>query len=55
MSDGYSPNWSPGDPLEEDETLTEDEKQALHDEEVAANPDWSDEDEAAFWGPDGKP
>lgn len=29
MSDGYSPNWSPGDPLEEgDEFLTDEEAQA---------------------------
>lgn len=51
MSDGYSPNWSPGDPLEDDEKISAEEKQNIVDAARAAG-DWTEEDEAAFWADD---
>lgn len=52
----YSPNWSPGDPLRSDETISADEKVRLYDESKAAG-NWTEEDDIAFWenDPDGKP
>lgn len=51
MSEGYSPNWSPGDPLEDDEKISADEKQQLVDESKAAG-NWTEEDQKAFYADD---
>lgn len=47
----YSPNWSPGDPLEDDEKISDAEKQDIVERARAAG-NWTDEDEAAFWADD---
>lgn len=46
----YSPNWSPGTPLEDDEKISDSEKQAIADEMKAAGA--SDDDLAAYWADD---
>lgn len=53
----YSPNWSPGDPLQEDEKITDAEKAQLVKEGRMFDPTWSDEDEAVFYedDPEGSP
>ena len=53
---GYSPNWSPGTPLEPDEEISDAEKVQLYNESKAAG-NWTQEDDDAFWADDpaGKP
>lgn len=55
MSD-YSPNWSPGTPLEEDEQISAEEKVAIYRASKDAG-NWTKEDDDAFWAddPQGKP
>jgi hypothetical protein len=52
----YSPNWSPGTPLEADETISRAEKLRLYRESKDAG-NWTDADDKAFWAddPQGKP
>lgn len=47
----YSPNWSPGTPLEDDEKISDAEKAQLIAESKAAG-NWTDEDEKAFLADD---
>lgn len=47
----YSPNWSPGTPLEEDQKISDAEKQAIVKAAKAAG-NWTEEDEKAFWADD---
>lgn len=47
----YSPNWSPGTPLEDDEKISQAEKERLVRESKAAG-NFTDADEAAFWEDD---
>ena len=53
---GYSPNWSPGDPLEADEKISRTEKVRLYRESKDAG-NWTEADDKAFWenDPEGKP
>lgn len=51
MSDEYSPNWSPGTPLEDDEVISQADKEQLVKEAKAAG-NFTPEDEAAFWEDD---
>lgn len=47
----YSPNWSPGTPLEDDEKISDAEKAQLVEESKAAG-NFTEEDEKAFWADD---
>lgn len=51
MTTGYSPNWSPGTPLEDDEKISDAEKAQLVTESKAAG-NWTEEDEKAFYADD---
>lgn len=57
FDEGYSPLWSPGDPVEPGDTISEAEQIRLYRESKAAAEKWTDEDEANFWDavPGGKP
>lgn len=54
---GYSPVWSPGDPVDPEDTISEAEMIRLYRESKAAADEWTTEDETNFWDavPGGKP
>lgn len=49
-NDNYSPNWSPGDPLDEDEKISQTEKEKIAAEMKAAGA--SDKEISEFWEDD---
>lgn len=50
MSDTYSPLWSPGDPLEDDEIISQDEKEEIAQEMADAGA--TAEEIQAYWDDD---
>lgn len=51
FQNGYSPLWSPGDPVDKSELLTMPEKEALVEEMKSAG-NFTQDDENAFWAED---
>lgn len=57
FDEGYSPVWSPGDPVDPEDTISEEEMIRLYRASKAGADEWTAEDETNFWDavPGGKP